>query len=211
MDHFCRSGLHTKYDIRAGSPHVWVRKVVRPIDRKSGLSEVVSTLILLVVTILLSAVLTYYAINVTTVRTETEEVRVLKAHIWVNDTGAVGAFKLQNLGGKDVLLDKITVRGVEETWTDVFYYRVPSDEVINGDMNRTTYEGLDAAFEIIDTHNYTRASADIPLISGGELLVYIKGPDNIQMDDIGTTVSISIFTANAQYITVCNVESGTDQ
>ena len=185
--------------------------MVRPIDRKSGLSEVVSTLILLVVTILLSAVLTYYAINVTTVRTETDEVRVLKAHIWVNDTGAVGAFKLQNLGGKDVLLDKITVRGVEETWTDVFYYRVPSDEVINGDMNRTTYEGLDAAFEIIDTHNYTRASADIPLISGGELLVYIKGPDNIQMDDIGTTVSISIFTANAQYITECNVESGTDQ
>jgi hypothetical protein len=31
------------------------------------------------------------------------------------------------------------------------------------------------------------------------------------MDDIGTTISISIFTANAQYITECNVESGTDQ
>ncbi len=188
-----------------------VLKVVRTIDRKRGLSEVVSTLILLVVTILLAAVVTYYATSVTTVRTETEEVRVSKAHIWVNNTGAVGAFKLQNLGGKDVLLDKITVRGVEETWTDVYYYRVPSGTVINGDMNRTTYEDLDAAFEIIDTNNYTRASEDIPLISGGDLLVYIKGPDNIQMDDIGTTVSISIFTANAQYITECNVESGTDQ
>ena len=194
-----------------GVPMYGVLKVVRTIDRKRGLSEVVSTLILLVVTILLAAVVTYYATSVTTVRTETEEVRVSKAHIWVNDTGAVGAFKLQNLGGKDVLLDKITVRGVEETWTDVYYYRVPSGTVINGDMNRTTYEDLDAAFEIIDTNNYTRASEDIPLISGGDLLVYIKGPDNIQMDDIGTTVSISIFTANAQYITECNVESGTDQ
>lgn len=194
-----------------GAPMYGGRKVVRPIDRKRGLSEVVSTLILLVVTILLAAVVTYYATSVTTVRTETEEVRVSKAHIWVNNTGAVGAFKLQNLGGKDVLLDKITVRGVEETWTDVYYYRVPSGTVINGDMNRTTYEDLDAAFEIIDTNNYTRASEDIPLISGGDLLVYIKGPDNIQMDDIGTTVSISIFTANAQYITECNVESGTDQ
>jgi flagellin-like protein len=173
--------------------------VVRPIEKKRGLSEVVSTLILLVVTILLAGVVTYYATNVTTVRTETEEVRISKAHIWVNDTGAVGAFKVQNLGGKDVLLDKITVRGVEETWSDVYYFRVPSGTVINGDMNRTTYEDLDVAFEIIDTNNYTRASADIPLISGGELLVYIKGPDNVQMDDIGTTVSISIFTANAQY------------
>jgi len=194
-----------------GAPMYGGRKVVRPIDRKRGLSEVVSTLILLVVTILLAAVVTYYATSVTTVRTETEEVRVSKAHIWVNNTGAVGAFKLQNLGGKDVLLDKITVRGVEETWTDVYYYRVPSGTVINGDMNRTTYEDLDAAFETIDGKLYNQSTSDLPLISGGELLVYIKGPDNIQMDDIGTTVSISIFTANAQYITECNVESGTDQ
>jgi hypothetical protein len=154
---------------------------------------------------------TYYATNVTTVRTESEEVRVSKAHIWVNDTGAVGAFKLQNLGGKDVLLDKIAVRGVEEAWSDVYYYRVPSGEVITGDMNRTTYEDFDAAFETIDGNVYNQSTADIPLISGGELLVYIVSPDNVQMDDIGTTISISIFTANAQYITECNVESGTDQ
>ncbi|TEU10379.1 type IV pilin, partial [Candidatus Bathyarchaeota archaeon] len=64
--------------------------MVRPIEKKRGLSEVVSTLILLVVTILLAGVVTYYATNVTTVRTETEEVRISKAHIWVNSTGAVG-------------------------------------------------------------------------------------------------------------------------
>jgi len=178
---------------------------------KKALSEVVSTLILLVVTILLAAVVTYYATNVTTVRTETEEVRISKAHIWVNSTGAVGAFKVQHLGGKDILFDKISVRGVEEPWADVYYFRVSSGTSINGDMNRTTYEDLDAAWEMIDSNNYTRASADIPLISGGEIFVYIAGPDNVQMDDIGTTVSISIFTANAQYITECNVESGTDQ
>jgi flagellin-like protein len=193
------------------APMYGVRKVVRPIEKKRGLSEVVSTLILLVVTILLAAVVTYYATNVTTVRTETEEVRVSKAHIWVNATGAVGAFKVQNLGGKDILFDKITVRGVEEPWDDVYYYRVPSGETINGDMNRTTYEDFDAAFETIDGNVYNQSTADIPLISGGEILVYIVGPDNVQMDDIGTTVSLSIFTANAQYITECNVESGTDQ
>jgi len=52
---------------------------------------------------------------------------------------------------------------------------------------------------------------DIPLISSGVLLIYIKSPDNIQVDDIGTTVSINVFTNNAQYITETNVESATSQ
>jgi len=39
----------------------------------------------------------------------------------------------------------------------------------------------------------------------------VKSPDNIQQDDIGTTVSISVTTNNAQYINECNVESATDQ
>ncbi len=185
--------------------------MVRPIEKKRGLSEVVSTLILLVVTILLAGVVTYYATNVTTVRTETEEVRVSKAHIWVNSTGAVGAFKIQNLGGKDILFDKIHVRGVEEPWGDVYFYRVPSGTSIEGDLNRTSSGGLTGAAVQIDGNWYNQSAADIPLISGGEIFVYIAGPDNVQMDDIGTTVSISIFTANAQYITECNVESGTDQ
>jgi flagellin-like protein len=178
---------------------------------KKALSQVVSTLILLVVTILLAAVVTYYATNVTTVRTETEEVRVSKAHIWVNSTGAVGAFKVQNLGGKDILFDKISVRGVEEPWSDVYYYRVPSGTSIDGDLNRTSSGTLTGASVQIDSYWYNQSTADLPLISGGEIFVYIAGPDNVQMDDIGTTVSISIFTANAQYITECNVESGTDQ
>ena len=186
--------------------------MVRPIEKKRGLSEVVSTLILLVVTILLAGVVTYYATNVTTVRTETEEVRVSKAHIWVNSTGAVGAFKVQNLGGKDILFDKIHVRGVEEPWADVFYFRVPSGQSIEGDLIRHSYDNFTGASSVlIDSNWYNQSTADIPLISGGEIFVYIAGPDNVQMDDIGTTVSISIFTANAQYITEVNVESGTDQ
>ena len=185
--------------------------MVRPIETKRGLSEVVSTLILLVVTILLAAVVTYYATNVTTVRTETEQVRVSKAHIWVNSTGAVGAFKVQNLGGKVILFDKINVRGVEEPWGDVYYFRVPSGTSIEADLNRTSYSTLTGASVEIDGNWYNQSTADIPLISGGEIFVYVSGPDNVQMDDIGTTVSMSIFTANAQYIVECNVESGTDQ
>ncbi len=40
---------------------------------------------------------------------------------------------------------------------------------------------------------------------------YIKDPDNIQLNDIGTAVSLTVVTNRAQYITECNVQSATQQ
>jgi len=178
--------------------------------KKKGLSEVVSTLILLVVAVLLAGVVAYYATNITTTRTETEALQFATAHVWVNSSGAIAAFKLQNLGGRDILIDKFTVRGVASDWTDVFVYRVPSGTSITDDLIVANYTALVDGVTI-DSRDYNVSSSDIPLMSGGELLVYLKDPDNIQMDDIGTTVSMSIHTNNAQYITEVNVESATTQ
>ena len=175
---------------------------------RKALGEVVSTLILLVVAVLLAAVATYYATNITMTRTENEQIALSKPHIWVNSTGAVGAFKLQNLGGKDILIDKIAVRGVEEAWADVFYFRVPSGSSVDEDLNVTSYANL-VGGPTIDGRVYTAASADLPLSSGAELLVYIAGPDNVQLDDIGTAISMSVYTNNANFITEVNVESAT--
>lgn len=178
--------------------------------KKRGLSEVVSTLILLVVAVLLAGVVAYYATNVTMTRTATEDIQFAKAHVWVNSTGAIAAFKLQNLGGKDILIDKFSVRGVASPWADIYVFRIPTGTAIDGDMNITSYSGLVDGVTI-DGNMYNQSSADIPLISGGELLVYIVDPDNIQLDDIGTSVSMSVSTNNAQYITEVNVESATTQ
>ena len=186
-----------------------LRKVLK--EKSRGLGEVVSVLILLVVAVLLTTVVSYYATNVTMTRTSMEEVRITHDHVWVNSSGAVAAFKLQNLGGRDILIDKFSVRGVESVWSDIYYYRVPSGTVIEADLNITGYASLTGSSVIIDGKNYTQADADLPLISGGELLVYVRSPDNIQQDDIGTAVSITVNTNNAQYINECNVESATDQ
>jgi hypothetical protein len=186
-----------------------LKKVIKKNSR--GLGEVVSTLILLVVAVLLTTVVAYYATNITMTRTEMEEIRLTDDHVWVNSSGAVAAFKLQNLGGRDLLIDKFSVRGVDSAMSDIYYYRVPSGTVIEGNLNITSYGSLTGASVIIDSKNFTQADADIPLISSGELLIYVKSPGNIQQDDIGTTVSISVTTINAQYINECNVESATDQ
>ena len=174
---------------------------------RRGLAQVVTTLMLIVASILISGVAIYYSVNILSARLQTEEVRLSKEEIWVNSTGAVGALKVTNLGGRDILIDEIEVRGVESSWSSVWYHRVPTGDSITGDMNVTSYANLDGATETIDGRTYSRASSDLPLISGGELLIYIKGPDNVQVDDIGTTVSLSVHTENSQYITECNVES----
>ena len=179
--------------------------------KRNGLNQAISTLILLVVTILIALVATYYSTNVTTSRSQVEDVAFSKAHIWINSTGAVAGFKLQNLGGRDVLIDKFAVRGVEESWSDVYVHRVPSGTSVDGDMNVTSYSNLSGASVTIDARLYSRASEDVPLISGGVLLVYIRGPDNVRMADLGKDVSITVFTNRAQYITECNVESATTQ
>ncbi|GAG34871.1 unnamed protein product, partial [marine sediment metagenome] len=85
------------------------------------------------------------------------------------------------------------------------------DAVISGDLGVLNPSDLNGSSVTIGGYNYTRASDDIPLISGGGLLIYISGAGNIQMDDIGTTVGINAFTNNAQYITECNVRSATQQ
>ena len=188
-----------------------VELTTRTTNRNRGLSEVVSTLILLVVAVLLAAVVAYYATNVTMTRTSQEEVRLSKQHVWVNSSGAVAAVKVQNLGGRDILIDKLSVRSIDADWDQIYYYRVPSGSSVNEDQNLTSYASLTGAVVLIDGRNYTQATSDLPLISGGELLVYVKGPQNIQMDDIGTTVSMSVTTNNAQYITEVNVKSASSQ
>ncbi len=176
---------------------------------KRGLAQVITTLILLVASVLISGIAVYYTINIISARLQTEDVKLSKEEVWVNSTGAVAALKIHNLGGRDILIDKIEVRGVESGWPNVYYYRVPTETTVTGELNVTSHDRLTGTSVSIDGRTYTQSSSDIPLISGGELLIYIKGPDNIQMDDIGTTVSFSVFTGLSQYITECNVESAT--
>ncbi len=176
---------------------------------KRGLSEVVSTLIMLVVAVLLAAIVTYYATNITMTRTTTEDARVSKYHIWVNATGSMGAFKLQNLGGKDILIDKVVIRGVSCNWADVAYYRVQDGDDVTGDFN-LTYDGsnFNATIGLIDLANWIYdGDSDIPMRSGETILFSVENPTNIGLDDIGTPISITVFTNNALWIIETNVDS----
>ena len=183
------------------------------LKNKKALSTVVTTLIILVVSVLLATVVTFYAINVTTTRVQEESLFLTKPHVWYNPTDqwAEAAIVIVNTGGKDVVIDKITVRGQECDWTNVYYWKT-STTTISADLNATTTELSGTTFNMSSTftyttENFTRASKDLTLMSGYTMVLYIKSPDSISVNDIGTTVGITVFTANAQYYKETNVES----
>jgi len=176
------------------------------LKNKKALSTVVTTLIILVVSVLLATVVTFYAINVTSTRVQEENVFLTKAHIWYStaDSRGLAALVIQNIGGKDIVIDKITVRGQECTWTNVYYYK--TTESVTSDL---TYQSGTSFTWSGNPLSQNTGGKDLTLRSSYNMIVYITNPDSISLNDVGTTVSITVYTMNAEYYKECNVEAAT--
>jgi len=180
---------------------------LRICDEKA-LSTVVTTLIILVVSVLLAGVVTMYAINITSTRTQQEDLRITKQAVWVYSDGtAYAALVIDNVGGRDVVIDKIQVRGVEASWSTVYYLRLGSTFSTSLNCPASTPTWTNFQYTDSTSGNFTAASNDLPLASGDTLVLYVTSPDSISANDIGTTVGITVFTENAQYYVECNVKA----
>lgn len=179
----------------------------RLLKSKKGLSTVVTTLMILVVSVLLATVVTFYAINLATTRMETEDLGITKQHIWADASGAQAAFVLTNVGGRDVLLDKITVRDQESPWNTVYYWK--ANVSVTHDLNYTT-TALTSSTALIEVESvnrtFTQAPNDIALPSGTTLVIYIDSPDSITVSDVGISTRITIHSANAMHPKDLNIE-----
>jgi hypothetical protein len=168
----------------------------RLLKDKKGLSQVVTTLIILVVAVLLATVVCYYAINMTTTRVQEEDLRITNAHIWANSTVAQAAFVIVNIGGRDTLIGKIQVRGQTIPWGNTVHYERTS-----------TAPTSDLTYNSSFPSPFQNATAELSLKSGECLVIYIQNPGTISVQDIGTTCSITVFTASAQYEIEVNIQS----
>jgi len=180
------------------------------LQNKKALSTVVTTLIILVVSVLLATVVTFYAINVTTTRVQEESLFLTKPHIWYNTTGswAEGAIVIVNTGGKDVVIDKISVRGQECAWASVYYYR-NNTMTVSDDLTVTPNEPTTDFSQPVQnvSRDFVAATGDLTLKSGWTVVLYIDKPDSIALNDVGITCGITVFTSNAQYYKEVNVEA----
>ena len=177
-----------------------------------ALSTVVTTLIILVVSVLLAGVVTYFAINVTSTRVQEESLHLTKQHIWYDADGEVSqaAIMIINTGGRDVVLDKLTVRGQEVAWeaaspsTQCVYYALTTASV-SSDLS--FMEAVAADDEPVTGIALVAASNDLTLPSGQTMIIYIVSPDSITINDIGLTVAITVFTSQAMYYKETNVQA----
>jgi hypothetical protein len=187
------------------------------LKNKKALSTVVTTLIILVVAVLLATVVTFYAINVITTRVQEESLFVNLPHMWYNTSGswAQGAVEIVNTGGKDVVINQLTVRGQAVNWLNVYYYRVSmalsSDLTVSklplGNVANATNTNQVALTNGTLITLKQDTTEQITLKSGNTIVVYIRSPDSIALNDVGVTVGITAFTANAEYYKEVNIQA----
>jgi hypothetical protein len=189
-----------------------------------ALSQVITTLIILVVAVLLASVVCYFAINVVSTRVQEESLSVVRQHIWNNATGIIGtpsyslaAVIVTNTGGRDVVIDQIEVRGQVCPWnstggaTDKFILYCTTENVVTNDLSYTPNFNFTGGvnYVIVGTTQYNFTVATNPLIlkSGDTMLLYVVNPDSISVNDVGLTVGITIFSAQAAYYKETNVQA----
>ena len=184
--------------------------MIRLLKNRIGLSTVVTTLIILVVSILLASVLTFFATNVVSTRVQEESLHVSKAHIWVTTDGvAEAALMVTNNGGRDVVISKAAIRGQTSDWTNVFYAvadPVADQDALNADLTYVPVpvaEGNDLG--LIETASSTTGSLILP--SGFTMVIYLNSPDSIGINDIGLTVGIALHSAQAVYYSEVNIQA----
>jgi len=192
---------------------------------RRALSQVITTLIILVVAILLATVVVYFAINVVSTRVQEESLSVTNQHLWANSTATQGyanytlaALMVVNVGGRDVVINQIAVRGQQCQWNGT---TAPGDErfvlyctiagAISGDLSYVpnfNYTG-GVNYNVIDgtQYNFTVANGELVLRSGDAMLIYVVNPDSISVSDVGVTTSMALHTAQAVYMVETNVQA----
>ncbi|MEM3612919.1 MAG: hypothetical protein QXX92_00560 [Candidatus Bathyarchaeia archaeon] len=174
-----------------------------------GLSVVVTTLIILVVSVLLATVVTFYAINVVTTRVQEEYLQITQLHVWCTSDGdASAAFIITNTGGRDIVVEQITVRGRKCDPDRIYYWKLNSTQTLPSELKWIASDNPETYLE----GNYSATfdqlgSKSLILPSGARMVVYIFQLDQISTTDIGVTVSLIVFTANAQYHKETNIKA----
>ena len=174
---------------------------------RHGLSTVVTTLIILVISVLLASVVSYFAINVVSTRVQEESLALTKQHVWYTADGGTtqASLMLINTGGRDVVIQKISVRGQTVTWSNVFYGTTTASLSSDLTSNSSIAEGPYTIGLVNLT--MTNAADSLTLRSGYTMILFINSPDSITINDVGLTVSITLNTAQAMYYVESNVQS----
>ncbi len=131
---------------------------------------------------------------------------------------SVAAIMIINTGGRDVVIDKLTVRGQEVAWAgnpQKVYYAITTESISSDLIFHTSAQlavegGIDLKVDLTELQAVTKlgaAASDLTLPSGQTMIIYITSPDSITINDIGLTVAVTVFTSQAMYYKETNVQA----
>jgi len=191
---------------------------------RHALSTVVTTLIILVVSVLLATVVTYFAINVVSTRVQEESLHVQKQHVWNNATAQAGtsayclaSLMVINTGGRDVVISKVAVRGQDCPWNQTggasqkFVLYCTTNDPISGDLSYVPNFNYTGGVNYVNIgatqYNFTVSNNELILKSGDTMLLYVVNPDSVSVNDVGLTVGITLHSAQAIYYRETNIQA----
>jgi hypothetical protein len=112
-----------------------------------------------------------------------------------------------NTGGRDIVIDKLSVRGQEVAWGNVFYNVTTASisqdlPFISGELTASSTVTLNTVAYDLDA-----TTSDLTLQSGKTMIIFVTSPDSITINDIGLTVAVTVFTSQAMYYKETNVQA----
>jgi len=182
---------------------------MRSVNEAKGtraLSQVVTTLILLVSsTLLASGTVTYCALTIRSIPLKQEQLTIGEAHVWVNASGAQAALFVQNTGGVDASIGSIEIRSRKVPWASVYYAftsecdLIPVQALNITDPFARPLGGVAVGFR--------QVSGSVALPMDGAVIFYVNCLDLIDVSAIGALMSVVVKTSTNEYVEFVSVET----
>jgi hypothetical protein len=133
-----------------------------------------------------------------------EKVELKNASIWVMiDQGfSQGAAFLVNEGNTASRIKEITVRGIDCSWSDVYYWTANIGST-TGELGLSANElsGSSVTIKIDDKEQvFERATGEISLDAYQTMILYLNNPGNLTSEEAPSQVTLAIFTERDMYL-----------
>jgi hypothetical protein len=146
------------------------------------------------------------------VNSQVETLELANEHVWCNQTGWFeAAIVVVNTGEKDTILRKITVRSIESAWSDIYYWKTdmgPPSSMLKQTLTELSGSTLDIATDGTQ-RTFQQTSAELALKSGWTIVLYIRNPGNLTLNDVNLSpkATIAIFSESKLYYKEATIEN----
>ena len=182
--------------------------------KRKGLGSVITTLIILIASVVLAAGVIFFGGSLFQSNTENDAIQVSNTHIWVspNGTSSVAGFVVQNTGGKEVSVQKITVRGQSIPIGSWYYNNTSTVATATNIQAELNFDGtlntVDVRAATAGEEQFTQGTGTISLQQGQAMFVYLANPAGIDAIDSGLAYTINVQAGKAS-AAVASVNVGT--